>query len=310
MTDILKIFNIDLLLLAVMILSGGAAATMIARKFPAVSAIDLEKIQVEKERVRRHHLLEDRLRRKLSGHGKIFLVGFNLVFGQMRSAGKLLVQKIVELENRYEEQLKKAWKTKLSSEEKAAKLRAMINRADELANGEQYREAEKKYIEILSLDPKSIAAYKGLGKIYMFLKEYDNAKEVLKQAIKLNKKDDEVYAELATVETNLGNFDQAETDLLESIAQNPDLAAHHIDLGKVYSAKGEAEKALVQYQEAVKLEPANPKNLNILLDTALELNKKILAQQALGALKIANPENQKIEEYQIKINEIKEDAPR
>ncbi|MEK7130342.1 MAG: tetratricopeptide repeat protein [Patescibacteria group bacterium] len=310
MQNLAFFFNIDLLLMLIILASGTVAAAMITRKFSSISAIDLEKIQIEKERVQRHHLLENRLRRKLRGHGKIFLVGFNLVFGQLRSAGKLLVQKIVELENRYEEQLKKAWKTKLSSEEKAAKLRIMINQADELANGEQYREAEKKYIEILSLDPKNIAAYKGLGKIYMFLKEYDNAKEVLKQAIKLDKKDDEAYAELATVETNLGNFDQAETDLLESITQNPDLAAHHIDLGKVYSAKGERDKALIQYQESVKLEPANPKNLNILLDAALELNKKTLAEQTLDALKIANPENQKIEEYQIKVNEIKEDAPR
>ena len=309
MQNLTAYLNIDLLLILIILASGTVAAAMIMRRLSSISAIDLEKIQTEKERVQRHHLLEDRLRRKLSGHGKVFLVGFNLVFERFRSAGRMLVEKIVELENRYEDQLKKAWKTKLSTEEKGIKLRAMINQADELASSEQYREAEKKYIEILSLDPKNITAYKGLGKVYMFLKEYDHAKEVLKQAIKLDKKDDEVYAELATVETNLGNFDQAETDLLESIAQNPVLAAHHIDLGKVYAAKGEMEKALVQYQEAVKLEPANPKNLNILLDAALELNKKTLAQQTLDALKIANSENQKIEEYQIKVNEVKEDAP-
>ncbi|HLC99679.1 MAG TPA: tetratricopeptide repeat protein [Patescibacteria group bacterium] len=305
-SQIPNILSIDALLAYVVIASGLIASGIVLQKFPSVGVIDLTKVPHEKDRMRRHSLLENRLRRELVGRSKILFVSLKLIQSSFGRLGSAFVRWVTGLEERYEEQIRRAWKSQFSREEKESRVRMMVKQAEDFFTAEEFREAEKKYIEIISLDPKNITAYKGLGQVYMLLKEYDHAKEVLKQVIKLNKKDDDAYARLATVETSLGNFDQAEADLLKSVTINTNLAGHHIDLGKVYVAKGSLEKALREYQEAVKLEPTNPKNLSLVLETAVELKNRTLAQQTLDALKVANPDNQKIGDYQVAINNLEE----
>jgi len=49
-------------------------------------------------------------------------------------------------------------------------------------------EAEKKFIEIISLDPKNLKAYKGLGQVYLELKEYKQAEQTFMFVLQLEKK--------------------------------------------------------------------------------------------------------------------------
>ena len=82
------------------------------------------------------------------------------------------------------------------------------------------------------------------------------------------------------------------------------VALRHYDLAHAYEKMGKHLYALRSYERAVSLEPLNPKYLDAYLQTAILLNNKELAQAAYDQLKIANPENKKLDQIRRTIEEL------
>ena len=82
------------------------------------------------------------------------------------------------------------------------------------------------------------------------------------------------------------------------------IALRHYDLAHAYDKMGKQLYALRSYERAVSLEPLNPKYLDAYLKTAILLKNKELAQAAYDQLKIANPENKKLDQLRRTIEEL------
>lgn len=80
------------------------------------------------------------------------------------------------------------------------KILDLLEDAAELLGSDQYSEAEKKYIEIVKLDPKNIRAYKGLGKVYKEQGNIEDAKSSYEQVLVIKPGDSEAKEELKKIQ--------------------------------------------------------------------------------------------------------------
>lgn len=122
------------------------------------------------------------------------------------------------------------------------------------------------------------SALAGIGESYYTLNLYQQAINYLEQAVSLDEKNTRLQLKLAASYEKLGNTDKAiehynqalnnnadnqdvltalENIWLEKIAQNPNNAEAHANLGAVYQKKKDFTAALKQYEKAEQLNPSN-----------------------------------------------------
>ncbi len=188
------------------------------------------------------------------------------------------------------------------------KVAGLLTEAKELQIKELFLDAERKYIAAITLDPKSIPAYEGLGELYFDKKDYEAARATYAHIVKLNERNAAAHARLGAIASASGNLSEAEKDYTTALALSNDLVSSHIDLGIVHSALEKYDAALQNFLQARELEPKNPRVLDLLLATAIILGKRQLAEEMLAALAETNPENQKLEELQKRVAEMPEEV--
>lgn len=280
---------IDIILIIVILGSLGGIIFIFWRKLPLIAAIDLKENPKEQQNQIKRRLLDERLKRQIQRVGKKLLNIFSL-FNKPFKINRFLKNKIRILEEQYLEK-KKIFSKKdpIKTQERIKELFA--SGKEFLKNGD-LKEAEKKIIEIISLNPRQITAYKLLGEIYLLEKNYKQAEEVLNYALKLSKQALNLWQKIAPLNGSL----PAEL--------NQQLIAAYFDLGNFYRATDNHQKALVYFQKVIEAEPNNPRILDFLIDLSIILKDKNLAQAYLWRLKEVNPENQKIEVWEKKIREL------
>jgi len=265
---------------AVIIVSGLIAVVAIAvRKFPALAAIDVGSIPREKQMEVKKMLIENRLLGKLRVSGKkmedalrpaeIFLKKF---FSRVRD-------RVKAVEDKYRDRHIELIKGKPEVAEQ--KIKSLFLRAEELSKAEKLPEAEKKFIEIVKLDPQNIAACRNLGYIYLRQKDFSHAREIFEYNLRLSLK-------------------QAEGEKADE-GSRKQVMFSHLDLGLMRRSAEDFSGALENFLQAVEMEPKNPKNLDLLIETSIMVKDKNLAESALKQLKEVNPDNQKIEKFEEQI---------
>jgi tetratricopeptide (TPR) repeat protein len=275
---------------------------IVIRKFPMLSMINTKTVPAEKENKIKNVLLEQRLKRKTVNLGGRVKKNISPLFYKAQVWLKLKYHKIAELEKKYREEKKKTPLTLEEKDVKTQKIKLLLKEAEELINRDEFKGAEAKCIEALSLDKTNLEAYHFLGDIYLALKDFEHAKEIFSFLIKYNEKDDRALSGLGLVASSFGNLKEAEEDLLASINYNNKKPSYYLDLARVYQALDQTDKALNCCQEALKLESKNPKILHNLLQICMEAKNKGLAIRTFDRLKEANPENQKLEELKKQID--------
>lgn len=278
-------------------------AVVIGRKIPMVRAIDVTVQPGEKARQVKARLMEHRLNRKMVRFREFMSVyGKPLVKGSKESVSRI-VTSLTELNKRYERQLKEL-ENENDPGDRTAKVRQLLEEAITFSDQQAWSEAEQRLIEAVSLDPKNLEAYHRLGDIYLEQKNYEDARQTFEYLIKLNQADDTAYSGLAHIAEAEGRFGDARDEYLHSIKLNATAAQHHFDLSKVYSEMGQPEEALTASREAVRLEPNNPKMLSGLLELQIKGKDGASAKATLDRLREANPENQKLDEWQELIDKL------
>ena len=184
------------------------------------------------------------------------------------------------------------------------KFEIILEEAKSLLTDNNLAEAEKKFIEAISLNPQNVKAYKGLGKIYLELKQYEQAKEVFEHILKLDNKDSYAYFALGDISLNNGDAVSARENYLKAVEYKKHNASMLIELAKTCQTLGYNEEALSHLKEAVNIDPNNPNYLDYLIKASIDLKDKNLAENILYKLEKINPENKKIEEYENLIKEL------
>ena len=276
------------ILLLVIIVCLSVAGYIVGSKFYALRVMDVETVAEEKVAVAKDRMLEDRLSRAADKGKKV--VG--LIFRPIGKLMKNIFSKVAGRFRRLEQSYQKP-KAPLSQAEKAVQIASLLREAQSFLKDEQYGLAEKKLIEIISLDSLNIAAYQELAKLYLLTKEYKQARDTYHYILKLTIKNSQEIIK-----------QDDEGKKYKVLSNSHELVEALSDLGEVYEIMGKYNEALNCYQKSLKLEPNHPKNLAQMINLCIMMKNKILAFDTLKKLEEVNPENQKLGEYRSKIAEI------
>lgn len=237
-------------------------------KIEKLRAIDLEAMRQHKIQQVKVSIVEERMERKIkewSAYLKLKLSPFTL---KIRNFFSSSYKKIIELQRKHRQRAEK--KSILMNKGKEAlrqKVNAIIAEAEAFIKEEKLAEAEKKYIEAVSFDNQNIDVYRGLAQLYIRKKDFQHALETLEFVKQINPNDESLWR----------------------------------DMGQLYVELNNYSDAVKCFKRAADISPNNPKNLDVLIETSIINKDRYLAESTLQKLREVNSENQKLDEYQKKI---------
>lgn len=251
---------------------------IISRKFSVLANIDVAEIQSEKNAQLKQQIIANQLRRRF---GKIGLLSAKLVkpFSRfLRNSFDWLYDKL----NNW--QRAQANKEALLGQEISKRVDVLLFEAEELVRDARFDVAEKKYIEIIGLDPKNFRAFKSLGEVYLKNQSLNEAKQTLEHALRLKK--------LLQEQTGKSK---------STLTKDIEIAQVYFLLAEVFEESSDLAKAIAYLKRALKIEKNSPRYLDRLLEVSILKKDKITALQALADLESANPENQKLPSFKERI---------
>lgn len=271
-------------------------------KFPKISLVDTEKAPALKQAEVKRRILEERFSRHIKTGAQKAVLGLAPLFGKLAGLVKNWYRRLLELEEWYRHKaLKSSFKDKVGMESYTGQLLA---KADEETEEENFEDAERKYLEVLKLDDKSVEAYKGLGNLYFQKKDFEHAREIYEFLLKLNHEDPAVFRHLGEIASEKGDLKSAEEKYYRSLELDEADLSTIFDLANVYLNLDAPERAFALAKKAVSLEPNNPKALDFMLAMSIITRDKDAALMAWRALREANPQNQKLAEYKQQIEKL------
>jgi tetratricopeptide (TPR) repeat protein len=264
-----------------------AVIVIIARHLPQAAAIDLESLPAEQEAAMKAALMERRLKRKLAESKNRLLPMLRRAGGMFFGVFDRLYKRVQQLEQRYRR--KPHSMTGAEQADVRDKIRDLSVQAQASVDAEEWSEAENRYIEILSWDPKNLETYAGLASVYLARKELNQAKETfgyLFRLLQLQKSGEE----------GRSVFSPTLTD-----AQTNDIRFEYVfclqGLGALEEAKMQMDLVLAQ-------DANNPKYLDKLIELSILIKDRKAAREAFDRLKAINPENQKLAIFEDKLRQL------
>ena len=260
--------NWILILLAV--LSIVVMGVVIYRKLPQIRVIDVASIPRERERRVKEQLILAKLQRtggaRIQGVARASTEAMKTV----SRYGRRAVQKLYRLEQYYQRLRRTASEGTHSYNEDMIKQR--LEEAAKLIDQDESIPAEKIFIDVISHNPKSVDAYEALGNMYLQSGQLDQARETLQFTLRIS----------------------------------PDDASVNVSLAEIEIKQGHVKQALTYLRKAIEKRPKNPRYLDFFIESALTTGSLKDARKGILTLKEVNPDNQKIEEFERRFQEMKE----
>lgn len=234
------------------------------KKLPELRVVDPASSKEAKAKELKYTILRKRLERIGGEHAATLKRSVLVPLGTgLQGAVRRVAGKLTAIERKYAEKAKGGGEMLHNPEV----LRALVREAEGLMDEERYDAAEKKLIEVVSHDPKNVAAYEHLGRLYLMTKDLNGARETFQFLAKLSPKDASVLA----------------------------------SLGEVAEAEGRTDDAQRFYKQALDVSPNNPKYIDFYISAVIAAGDAHEATSALEHLREVNPENQKIGEFEAAI---------
>lgn len=259
---------VEIILIILLVVSLGVIVVLGIRKLPQIRVVDPSSSKEAKSKELKYAILKKRLERIGSERTENLRRQLSPIAQKAQDAFRRMAGKLTALERSYAERQKGG----IEKAHDPEILRQLVREAEKMMEEERYDIAEKKLIEVVSHDPKNVTAYEHLGRLYFKNKDYTAARETFSFLLRLSPRDASVNA----------------------------------SLGEVAEAEGKASDALRYYKEALDISPHNPKYLDFYIDTAIMNGDVHESMNALEHLREVNPENQKITEFEERIEEIRE----
>ncbi|MFA5946348.1 MAG: tetratricopeptide repeat protein [Patescibacteria group bacterium] len=248
---------ITLFLVILIVISVLALGIVLWRKLPHILVVDPSSSKAAKAKELKQDILRKRLERATAAPLATARDAVLFPWRIAQSAVRGFAGRLTALERTYAEKAK--GNRKLDDTDG----RRMLDDAEKALHAGRVDEAEKKLIELISINPKHVQAYEQLGRLYLGTKDYALARETFMHVLKLAPKD----------------------------------ASVHASLGELCAIEGDDKKALDSFRKAKELSPNNPKYLDFFITAALQAGNTVEAKEALEKLKEVNPENQKIADF-------------
>lgn len=275
-------------------LAGIAIAVMAAivfRHWKEIRLLDPKSITEEREREKREELLLKRFERvKADKIIPLKQLAERLV-GEGRKTYRSTIARLSELERFYKQARAPFAMLAPSVKERISSL---LHDAASLARELKWADAERRYLEVLTIDARSMEAYKGLGMIYLRQKFLPQAKETFEFIVKSKKADDACYAALAEIAELEGNFSRAEEFRRSAVEANPRNASRHAELAQFYLARGNAERARLPAEKCAELEPNSARCLELSVEVAILSGDRNGAKRRYDKLRLISDDQGKL----------------
>jgi len=294
---------LDIILILALVISLGFLIWLIIKKIPNLANINVSNLPEFQVKKKKEDILKTRLKRDLSKLTRIW--------GGFSWQGKdkffdFLKNKYSKLKELEKDLRRRSNQKFASSLNKSQTVEKLMTEAKQFVNNEEYDQAEDLLIDALSIDQYNLEVYRLLADVYNYKKEYKQAKETLQYLLKLTHSEDAgVFTSLAEIAKQRGNLKEAEEEYIQSISLSNDNHLNFLSLAEVYLELDDKEQALETAKRALLLAPNNPKVLDFLINISIMSQDKELAEQYLEKLKEVNPENQKIAHFIETIDKLK-----
>lgn len=291
---------IDLLALAVLVVSLGTIAIIVGRKFPLLASVQTS-ARAERLEQKKSSLIEQRLRRKFTGWWQATAEVAGPAGQRVSSWWQQAHRKLVDLEHEYKVRSLPVFLNRRQRHKLDTEIHALLEQAQALEDEGEYTAAEDQAMQAIRLEPRSVPAFEFLGQLYLQTNEYAHAKEVYRYLMKLVGESDAIYEHLGEAELGDGDLQAAQRDFEKAAAINDVETTYLFNLAKVDRLLAEWPLAFERIQEVIRREPNNPKFLDEYIEICLGDGKKQFAEDALKKLQEVNPENTKIPDWQQRI---------
>lgn len=294
-----------IVVIIILVVSLLAVGLIIVRKFPQLVSIDVDQIPQERQRQVKSQIIEQRVSRRVQGWTSVLVDLFGPTFKKISIRLNHWYHRVIKLEKYYKERSQKVKFIKEQPAELASQTTDdQIKKAWELIGQNKLLEAENIFIEVVSSHPKNIKAYHGLAEVYYIQKDLEHSTQIYEHILKIDPQNSQSYAGLAKIALEQDYLEEAQKGFAKAISLPRATLESYLTLGKVYEKMSQNDKALEVYKSASQLEPNNPKVLDLLLEACILNKKRVPAKSAFNKLKKANPDNQKLDEFKKRIDEI------
>lgn len=283
--------------------AAGMAVRIVVRHWNDIALLDPSSLKDERERKRREDLILRRFERMRSEKFRPFKQVGREVGLVLDRTYKRLNERVRSMESLYQTAKQPFAAMAPSTRERIATL---LTEAKSLTRDLKWAEAERRYLEALSLDPRHAEAYRGLGFMYTKQRLYPQAKETFEFLLKLKKADDATYAGLAEICEFEGKIDEAKAFRVKAIEASPRQPHRHAEIAEFYLRHEDPKKALVAAEAAAKLEPSSAKYLELSLEAAILLRDRKEAERLYDRLRLLTQDTSRFRSWKEKIEELKE----
>ena len=235
-----------------------------------MAGVDIDNIPAEREARVKERIISSRLKRNIFKWSSRLTKIFRFSAEKTGIFSKWIYNKLHELKESYGAEIV------LPTADKEKKIGELSVEAEEMIGEDNFKEAEKRLIEIIGLDSQNIEAFKNLGNLYFENKNYEDARQTFAHILKL----------------------------IKDSGDNSEIAEINFELALVNRADGRLDEALREIKEALKIAPNNPRYLDTMLEISIMEKDKISALDAYDKLVKANPDNQKLKDLKKQIDEL------
>jgi len=196
---------------------------------------------------------------------------------------------------------------KVISKEKVTvedKIGAILQEAEKDFQMQNYEKAEEKFITVIKLDQTNPASYRGLADTYLALNSVEEARQTYKFVLQLEPDDDSVMVKMAEIADSQGDIEEAIEYYQKAVIVNNALAPRFYHLARLLHQIEQDDTARESILQAVELDADNLEYLDLLLQIAISIVDKNLAQDSYNELRALDPENKKLDSYKEKIEAI------
>ena len=243
-------------------------AWLVYQKWTELRLLDPASVPVSADKKKKQELIRQRIERT----GRKYAIKaqkdvIKPLGGGLQTIFRIIAGKLTAAERRYQQQ--KHQKAALEGDLRI--VDTLLEEAYKFIDEQIWDLAEKKLIQVISLDAHNKDAYEHLGRVYLANKDYESAKETFEYLNKLSVDDPSVIA----------------------------------SLGEVAEKLGDTEGCVAYFEKAVELSPKNPKYLDFYLESVIETGDVHTAMNVLDKLIEVNPDNNKIHNFEVRIEDIR-----
>ena len=272
---------------------------VVLKHWKEIRLLDPDSIREEQEKKKRDALILQRFERVTNDGMQPFKsLGTKGVKAAKESYRRML-RRLEALQNFYDKA-----KTPLAhiSPTTKERVKVILDEARSLARDQKWAEAERRFIEVLSIDDRQWDAYKGLGVLYLKQKLYPQAKDTFEFLMKSKKADDICFAGLAEIAEVEGNMTVAEDMRRRAMELRPRLANRQAELAEHYVKVGDATKAWPYAKRAVELDEKSSKYLELSLEVAILLRDRDEARKRYDKLRVLSDDRAKQQAFKDRID--------